>query len=661
MRWACLFSLLPFLAVLCAGCATTRTFTLSATPPDAAIKVDGVPKGRGHYETPLQFSRATPTHTLSAARVGYKEQSVTVGADTDLTDYSFDLKPLTRRVNITVTPVPGFLKVDGNPVASDMVAQANPELEFMLDAHNNWTTHVITAERPGFVTATAQVTYDPDHDYTLTLTPVRHDVTVTTTPPGASVYLDDPAHPLGVSPAQASIAFDYDDVGGKWLPHTLLALKPGWQPTTQPITSDNAQTEYHLDLAPKSKVVRVTTDPPGGTVTIGPKELPRDGGGISYGKLLFPPTDEKGTLPTYTAVAVKKTQQSEWEPREIPIGWEDGRPDYVVKLKEVTTRPVETTSVGLERNSDGGWDVTPRDFTTVAKKSVTEGSGQQPVQLYKAPHGVTIDTLTVSPDGSQVLFTLLFGKDKSDFRSLILAKRTDGSGDVVQINDGNSLDVMPSYTPDGDQIVFASNRSGRTLSVWERSVAGVGGVVALSSNRDEQDLWPGIDADPRPRTHLFYEALFDGQPNGHLYMATLNTTVRSELTGTGVSEPRVSPKADSVAFVSLNEKTGKRRSPHADHRRRDRAAGGSPDSDSYDPAWSRDGGKLAFASDRGVDEDRRHNADIWILDLSRQAEPIQVTTNGSTDDCPAWDPSGNAVYFRSNRGGEWGIWRMGVR
>ena len=40
--------------------------------------------------------------------------------------------------------------------------------------------------------------------------------------------------------------------------------------------------------------------------------------------------------------------------------------------------------------------------------------------------------------------------------------------------------------------------------------------------------------------------------------------------------------------------------------------------------------------------------------------PVQVTTNGSHDDCPAWDPSGQTIYFRSNRGGEWAIWKIDV-
>ena len=36
----------------------------------------------------------------------------------------------------------------------------------------------------------------------------------------------------------------------------------------------------------------------------------------------------------------------------------------------------------------------------------------------------------------------------------------------------------------------------------------------------------------------------------------------------------------------------------------------------------------------------------------------QLTTNGSLDDCPCWDRKGEYIYFRSNRGGVWNIWRF---
>jgi TolB protein len=131
-------------------------------------------------------------------------------------------------------------------------------------------------------------------------------------------------------------------------------------------------------------------------------------------------------------------------------------------------------------------------------------------------------------------------------------------------------------------------------------------------------------------------------------------------------QPRVSPEArpdaNTLLFTNVNEKSGKR------DIFRLKTDGGlpenltnTPDVDDFDPAWNQEGSKVAYVSDSGVDEEGRHNFDIWILDLAKPAQPVQLTTNGSWDDRPVWDPSGNYIYFRSNRGGEWAIWRIGVK
>ena len=59
---------------------------------------------------------------------------------------------------------------------------------------------------------------------------------------------------------------------------------------------------------------------------------------------------------------------------------------------------------------------------------------------------------------------------------------------------------------------------------------------------------------------------------------------------------------------------------------------------------------------------REGNYDIYILDVTQpNAPPRQITANPSQDDHPVWDPSGKAIYFRSNRGGEWGIWKISAK
>ena len=61
--------------------------------------------------------------------------------------------------------------------------------------------------------------------------------------------------------------------------------------------------------------------------------------------------------------------------------------------------------------------------------------------------------------------------------------------------------------------------------------------------------------------------------------------------------------------------------------------------------------------DQGRDNQGVRNNDIWIMDLEG-GQKTQLTTNGSWDDFPVWNFKDNFIYFRSNRGGNWNIWRF---
>jgi TolB protein len=98
-----------------------------------------------------------------------------------------------------------------------------------------------------------------------------------------------------------------------------------------------------------------------------------------------------------------------------------------------------------------------------------------------------------------------------------------------------------------------------------------------------------------------------------------------------------------------------------------------PDDNCYDPNWSKDGGMMVYTSDRSyttfpaiqpdgqIKDIRMNNPDIWTVDLANSGKPQQITSNGSIDDNPCWDPAGDSIYFRSNRGGQWGIWKISVK
>jgi Tol biopolymer transport system component len=65
-----------------------------------------------------------------------------------------------------------------------------------------------------------------------------------------------------------------------------------------------------------------------------------------------------------------------------------------------------------------------------------------------------------------------------------------------------------------------------------------------------------------------------------------------------------------------------------------------------EPAWSKDGKKLAFVG-RAKDQKAR----IWVADMAG-GEPVALTDGKSTDDQPEWSPDGKYLAFASERTGD---------
>ena len=537
MRYVRCIGLAILLAIVAGGCAQSKTFTISAKPADAEFNIDGVPRGRGPISETFTFDASRMSHRVTATRLGYLEFTKVLTPDTK-SDVVFELKPRTRLVTFNVQPAPAIIYIDGKPITSGPVQNFSTTLEFTVDSKNRWTRYAVRAERPNFQPAERVISWpDTDPNYVLNLEPMRKNLSITSNPPGASAYLDDEL--LGTTPLiDRDRDFKVDPETNEFRPRKLTIAKPGYEPIEREISWDDAQTAYHTDLEAKAKVVRIQTDPPDALVELNGKPMKRDASGVAKERLEFTP-NEAGELKTYDVVVSKKSGDSEWEPQKFTIAWDNGKDDYTVKLKEILTRPVPLLTAAWVH--DGAWSVSPRVIETLSTKELGDGTDRpKAVRLSQLPKGTNIDTLTVSPDGSRVLFTVLM-LEKDNFRSQMYVVRTDGDGGADLFSDGKSLDLTPSFTPGGESIVFSSNRAGRKMSIWEMTASGAPGITQRS-NTDGQssDLWPVVDWDPRPR--LYYQSMIDSRTDPRLFSAQIGTQFRTDMQTTGM-QPKISPNS----------------------------------------------------------------------------------------------------------------------
>ena len=211
-----------------------------------------------------------------------------------------------------------------------------------------------------------------------------------------------------------------------------------------------------------------------------------------------------------------------------------------------------------------------------------------------------------------------------------------------------AADTLPQWSPNGKSILFQSYRNQREFpddaDVYVMDADGSDVREVTFSNAFDGDASWSPDG-----KRLVFESRRDG--NSELYTINANGSGTKRLTFNSVfdGDPAWSPDGKSIAFSSDRDGNREIYAMNADgsNVRRLTNTGGvvsdvQLDGLDADPAWSPDGRRIAFNSNRDGDYE------IYVMNADGSGQR-NLTDNASLDALPAWSPDGREIVFESER------------
>lgn len=298
---------------------------------------------------------------------------------------------------------------------------------------------------------------------------------------------------------------------------------------------------------------------------------------------------------------------------------------------------------GLAWTTDGKSLIFPQQTDPQAPSSLVELALDQRTvrQLTNPLRGWDGDwTPAISPDGSRLAFVR--GPEGS-VHDIYVMKLPDGAPTRLT-NDGRLI-VGLTWSADGSEIVFSSNRSG-SISLWR--VSALGGTPEHEPAGGDNAYWPSI---AKQGNRLVYS---HGSATWSILAADLNGKGReteAEILTSSEQDasPHVSPAGDKIAFQSWRSGSQEIWTSKIDGS--DPIQLTSAGSMAGSPSWSHNGRFIAF--DARADS----LAHIYLIDANG-GSPRPVSHGNFNDIVPSWSTDDRWIYFGSNRSGSWQVWKI---
>ena len=244
-----------------------------------------------------------------------------------------------------------------------------------------------------------------------------------------------------------------------------------------------------------------------------------------------------------------------------------------------------------------------------------------------------------------------------------------GDGTVQVLTENHAFDWGPAWSPDGTQIVFASEFDAGVMEeimVQDEDNPGQMKLHTQEITRDREIVVFGFDgsAPKRLSNDPYTDDSPAWSPDGTQIAFTSDRTMDVEIfvmdaDGGNVQQlthnpgedwtPDWSPDGQRIVFAGQVSGDFEISVMDADGGNVEQLTA-SPGHD-WGPVWSPDGRRIAFASDRSG------NFDVYVMDADG-GNVEQLTDDPSEDFEPVWSPDGKHLAFGSRRLGEMAIYLM---